>query len=157
NPSFKELIKREREVCLGAYAHQDVPFEKLVEEINPERDMSRSPLFQVMMVLQNTSKEEFEIKGLKVSGIGGQIGADKFDLTLMLREEGEGISGSLEYSRDLYERDTIGRITRHFEKVAEEVGRDAERRINEIELMSEREKRQILEKWNKTERTYRET
>ena len=83
NPSFRELIRREREVALGAYAHQEVPFEKLVEEINPERDLSRSPLFQVMMVLQNTRREELEIRGLKVSGIGEETGAAKFDLTLI--------------------------------------------------------------------------
>ena len=83
NPSFRELMKREREVALGAYAHQDVPFEKLVEEINPERDLSRSPLFQVMMALQNTRQGELEMSGLKVSGMGERDRGAKFDLTLI--------------------------------------------------------------------------
>jgi len=157
NPSFRELVQREREVALGAYAHQDAPFEKMVEEINPERDLSRSPLFQVMLVLQNTSREELEIKGLKVREIGAEIGTAKFDLTLGMTEGEEGIEGCLEYSRDLYEGETIRRMARHYVRVAEEVVRDAEQRIREIELLSETEKRQILEEWNETRREYGET
>src|SRR5262249_34566930 len=136
NPSFRELIRREREMALGAYGHQEAPFEKLVEEINPDRDLSRSPLFQVMLVFQNTSREELEVRGLEVRGIGDGTGAAKFDLTLSLTEASAGIEGSLEYSRDLYEGETIRRMARHFEKVVEEVVRDADQRIREIELMS---------------------
>jgi amino acid adenylation domain-containing protein len=117
NPSFRELIEREREVALGAYAHQEAPFEKLVEEINPERDLSRSPLFQVMMAMQNAGREELDLSGLKLSGIGGETGVAKFDLTLNLTEEGERIIGYLEYSQDLYEGETIRRMARHFEQV----------------------------------------
>src|SRR5262249_19471959 len=135
NPSFKELIKREREVALEAYAHQQAPFEKLVEEINPERDLGWSPLFQVMMVLESAGREGVELRGLKMSGIGRETGATKFDLTLRLTEGEEGIAGSLEYSRDLYEGETIKRIARHFERVVEEVARDAEQRIRQIELI----------------------
>jgi amino acid adenylation domain-containing protein len=156
NPSFRELIRREREVALGAYAHQEAPFEKLVEEINPERDLSRSPLFQVMMSLQNTSQAELEIRGLKLSRIGEEIGAAKFDLELMLTESGEGIAGSLMYSRDLYEAETIRRMARRFAHVVAEAVRGAERRVREIELMDAAEKRQILEEWNKTQREYGE-
>src|SRR5262249_965392 len=135
NPSFKELIKREREVTLEAYAHQQAPFEKLVEEINPEGDLGWSPLFQVMMVLESAGREGVELRGLKMSGIGRETGATKFDLTLRLTEGEEGIAGSLEYSRDLYEGETIKRIARHFERVVEEVARDAEQRIRQIELI----------------------
>jgi len=84
------LIEREREVALGAYAHQEAPFEKLVEEINPDRDLGRSPLFQVMMVLQNAEQGELEIRGLKVSGIGEEIGVAKLDLEVALVEGEEG-------------------------------------------------------------------
>ena len=70
NPSFRELVRREREVALGAYAHQELPFEKLVEELNPERDLSRSPLFQVMMLLQHAGRETLELPGVKLSGVG---------------------------------------------------------------------------------------
>jgi amino acid adenylation domain-containing protein len=156
NPSFRELIGREREVALGAYAHQEAPFEKLVEEINPERDLSRSPLFQVMMSLQNTSQAELEIRDLKLREVGEEAGAAKFDLELMLTESGEEIVGSLTYSQDLYEAETIRRMARHFEHVLADAVRDAEQRVHEIELMDAAEKRQILEEWNATEREYGE-
>ena len=150
NPSFKELVKREREVALGAYAHQELPFEKLVEELNPERDLNRNPLFQVMMALDNTGRIELEIKGLKLIGIEGENEVARFDLNLNLREEREGISGALGYSSDLYEGETIRRIARLYEKVVAEVVRDAEQRIQEIDLLSDGEKRQIIEEWNGT-------
>jgi amino acid adenylation domain-containing protein len=156
NPSFAELMRREREVSLGAYGHQEAPFEKLVEEINPDRDLSRSPLFQVMMALQNTRREEMEIRGLKVIEQEVETGVSKFDLTLGLTEAGEGIVGSLEYSEELYDGETIRRMARHYEKVLEEVVRNAERRIRQIELLGEAEKRQITEEWNETERKYEE-
>src|SRR5262249_7693132 len=152
--SFRELIRREREVALGAYAHQEVPFEKMVEEINPERDLSRGPLFQVMMVLQNTRREEIELSGLKVSGIGEETGSAMFDLTLVMTEGNEGITGCLEYSRDLYEGETIRQIARHFERVVEEVIRDAEQTIGQIGLMNEAEKNRILKEWNETSKEF---
>src|SRR5262249_32589358 len=139
---------------LGAYTHQEAPFEMLVGMINPERDLSRSPLFQVMMVLHNIGREDLEIRGLKVNVIQEETGAAKFDLTLMLTEIGERIVGWLEYSRDLYEGETIRRMAKHYEKVLEEGIRDAGQRIGEIELMSEEEKQQILVKWNETGRSY---
>src|SRR6266498_3441407 len=154
NPSFRELIKREREVALGAYTHQEMPFEKLVEEINPERDLSRSPLFQVMISLHNTDREEFDLSGLKVTEVGEESGPVKFDLTLELTEGEEGISGCLEYSLDLYEAETIRRMARHYERLVNEIVWDAEQRIREIELLSDAEKRRLIEEWNETERDY---
>jgi amino acid adenylation domain-containing protein/FkbM family methyltransferase len=154
NPSFRELVKREREVALGAYGHQEAPFEKLVEELNPDRDLSRSPLFQVMMAFENTRREELDIQGLKVSEVEQETGVANFELTLSLGESREGIAGNLEYSLDLYEGETIRRMARHYERVIEEVVRDAEQRIGEIELMSEAERRQIVEEWNRTARDY---
>src|SRR5215207_2450242 len=88
-PAFYELLQRVKEVCLGAYAHQDVPFEKLVEELQPERDLSRSPLFQTMFVLQNAAQQELRLPELKLSGIGGDSATAKFDLLLSLHEKGE--------------------------------------------------------------------
>ncbi|HKX30700.1 MAG TPA: amino acid adenylation domain-containing protein, partial [Blastocatellia bacterium] len=154
NPSFRELIGREREVALGAYEHQEIPFEKLVEEINPERVLSLSPLFQVLLTLQNTRLEELEIKGLKISAVEDETIAAKFDLALNLTEGIDGIAGNLEYSLDLYEGETIGRMARHFERLVLEVVRDAGQRINGIELIGETEKRQLLEEWNQTEQRF---
>jgi amino acid adenylation domain-containing protein len=154
NPSFRELIRREREVALGAYGHQEVPFEKLVEGINPERDLSRNALFQVMMALENTRREMFGINELKVSEVGQETVVAIFDLTLELEERGDEIAGSLEYSCDLYEEETIRRMARHYEKVVEKVIRDAEQRIGEIDLLSASERRQIVEEWNRTARDY---
>jgi amino acid adenylation domain-containing protein len=103
------------------------------------------------MTLQNAKQEELEIRGLKISEIEEGARTAKFDLTLVLTEGGDGIEGALEYSRDLYEGETIRRMARHYEQVVAEVVRDAEQRIREIELMSEAEKRQIIEEWNETE------
>src|SRR5262249_10260923 len=136
NPTFRELIGREREAALGAYAHQNAPFEKLVEEINPERDLSRSPLFQVMMVLQNARRERLEIGGLQAREIGEEATTAKFDLTLALGEGPDGIAGSLEYSRDIYEAETVRRMARRFERVVEALVTNTERRIQEVSLMS---------------------
>jgi amino acid adenylation domain-containing protein/non-ribosomal peptide synthase protein (TIGR01720 family) len=154
NPSFRELVKREREVALGAYARQEAPFEKLVEEINPNRDLSRSPLFQVMMVLQNTGRAGIDLRGLKVREIDDETKTAKFDLTLMLVEGREGIAGCLGYSHDLYEEETIRRMVRHYEKLVKEVVRDAEQRVREIDLMSAAEKEHVLVEFNRTERKF---
>jgi amino acid adenylation domain-containing protein len=156
NPNFRVLLEREREVAFGAYAHQEVPFERLVEEINPERDLGRSPLFQVMMALQNLGREESKLSAPPTRERWEEVGTAKFDLSLTLTESREGIVGGLEYSQDLYERETIRRMARHYEKVVEEVVRDVEQGICEIELVSEMEMRQIIEEWNETEGVYGE-
>ena len=101
NPTFKELLARVREMALGAYAHQDLPFEKLVEELQPERSLSHSPLFQVMFVLQNAPSTALTFEGLSVSPVRIEAETAKFDLTLSMSETEEGFRGSLEYSTDL--------------------------------------------------------
>jgi amino acid adenylation domain-containing protein len=141
-------------VALGAYGHQEAPFERLVEEINPERDLSRSPLFQVLMTLQNARRGELSLGGPNMAGIEEETVAAKFDLTLNLTESEEGIGGVVEYSLDLYQRETIERLARHYERVLKEMVGDAERRIREIELMSGTEREQVLVVWNETARAY---
>ncbi|MBN1567730.1 MAG: amino acid adenylation domain-containing protein, partial [Acidobacteria bacterium] len=110
NPAFRELLSRVREVALGAYAHQDLPFEKLVEELKPERDPGRNPLFQVMMVLQNASDIALNLPGLIIEPIREDTATAKFDLTLELEESPEGIAGSFEYNTDLFDAPTIDRM-----------------------------------------------
>src|SRR5262249_35277347 len=165
NPSFSELVKREREVALGAYAHQELPFEKLVEELNPERDLSRNPLFQVMMVLEQDKLEELAkleasaLPGVKLSMIGASVTEDvaqfaKFDLTLSITDLGHELAGSVEYSRDLFEGGTIERLINHYRNVLEEAVKDSERPIWSLDLQSERERNQLLEEWNETQAEY---
>src|SRR5215213_4726223 len=156
DPSFAELLKRVADVCLEAYSHQDVPFEKLVEELGIERDLSRTPVFQVMMVLQNTAVEELEMSGLRLSSV--ERGNDsepkktaKFDLLLALNEKGDGLEGTLEYSVDLFDRETITRLGRHFERVLKAVAENEECRLSELSLLSEVEKQELLYEWNQTE------
>jgi amino acid adenylation domain-containing protein len=156
NPSFVELIKRVADVCLEAYAHQDVPFEKLVEELGIERDLSRTPVFQVMMVLQNTAVEELEMSGLRLSSVERGDESEptrtaKFDLLLALNEKGDELEGTLEYSVDLFDRETIARMARQFERVLQAVAEDEESRLSELPLLSEAEKQELLYDWNETE------
>src|SRR5207244_1789402 len=102
NPTFRELLGRIRQITLDAYAHQDLPFEVLVRELQPERDLSRTPLFQVMFVLQNTPRQILKMPGLSVSYLGFPTETAKFDLTLSMVETAEGLEGMLEYRTDLF-------------------------------------------------------
>jgi amino acid adenylation domain-containing protein len=154
NPSFGELLRRVREVALGAYAHQDLPFEKLVEELQPERDMSRPPLFQVMFILQNAPGEVLELEGLSLSEVESAGETAKLELTLALQEQGGVIVGGVSYNRDLYEAETIGRLVESYERVLRAVVADPEQRVLEIELLSEAQRRQIIEGWNETAAAY---
>ncbi|MGL4502322.1 MAG: condensation domain-containing protein, partial [Planktothrix sp.] len=110
NPTVQELLHRVRDVSLGAYSHQDLPFEKLVEELHPERDLSRSPIFQVMFVLQNAPTTTLELPGLTLQSLAIERGTTQFDLSLSLTEYPEGLAASIEYSTDLFERESIVRM-----------------------------------------------
>jgi amino acid adenylation domain-containing protein len=154
NPSFAELLRRVRETTLGAYAHQDVPFEKLVEELAPDRDMSRSPLFQVMFVLQNAPREALQLEGLTLRGVENAGETAKFELTLGLEERRGEIVGGVDYNRDLYEAKTVARMVEGYERVLRAMVEDAEQRVLHIELVSEEERRQIVAQWNETGREY---
>ena len=114
DPTFRELLRRVREVALGAYLHQDVPFEKLVEELQPERALSHSPIFQVVFVLQNAPLGGLDLPGVSLEMLPADNATAKFDLTLNLQEAGEVIGGSLGYSTDLFEAETISRMVSHF-------------------------------------------
>ena len=149
--SFRELMRQERERCLEAYEHQDVPFEKLVEELSPARDLSRTPLFQVSLTLQNTPRRELRLRGMEISPFTGGTETAKFDLSLFLGEEEAGLEGGVEYARDLFEAESVERMMSHFRQLLEEVTRDPERRLEELSLLSGEERRQMLEEWNRTE------
>ena len=153
--SFRELLDQEKDVALAAYAHQDVPFERLVESLQPERNLSWTPLFQVMFVLQNAPQEKLELADLKLTGLdlGGE--SAKFDLTFELQDEVEGeIGGTLVYNRELYEPQTVRRMLRHYEQILTEVVTQPESRIDEFGIVGPDERQQLLVEWNQTARKY---
>jgi amino acid adenylation domain-containing protein len=153
-PSFREVLGRVREATLGAYAHQDVPFEKLVAELQPERSLSHSPLFQVMFALQNAEDGGSTLPGLSVSGVGAAREIAKFDLSLTLGATPQGLRGGLNYATDLFERGTVERMLLHLERVLEQVAADADVRLSRLELLGESERALVLEEWNRTEADY---
>jgi hypothetical protein len=141
DPTFREILWRVRRVTLEAYANQDAPFDKLVEILNPTRDMSRTPLFQVKFVLQNASFEARTVQALSVSLFGFHNQTAKFDLLLNLSESGTGLAGNLEYSTDLYERSTMVCLLDRFATVLKTVAERPEARLGEIEeVLAERDR-----------------
>ncbi len=153
NPTFRELLARVRDVAIGAYTHQDVPFERLVSELHAERDLSRTPLFQVMLVLQNTPLADLKLNGIELQPEDTDNGTAKFDMTVQLAETGNGIDGKWEYSTDLFDAGTIERMVTHFQALLERVVDDEQQRIFEIGLLSAAEAQQ-LRKFNDTKADY---
>ena len=154
NPSFRELLVRVRKMVLKAYSHQDLPFEKLVEELQPKRNQSRAPLFQVMFVLQNLSWQPLELSGLTLKPMLVHNGAAKFDLTLMMWETTQGLSGLLEYNIDLFDASTISRILGHFQTLLEGIVANPDQRLSDLPLLTSAEHQQLLVDWNNTQTEY---
>jgi len=153
-PSFRELLKRVREAALGAYAHQDLPFEMLVNALQPERDLSHTPLFQVMFILQNAPMEALELPGLTLSQLEVGTGVATFDLTLAIGEGPDGLSGALEYNTDLFDAATIQRMVGHFQTLLEGIVADPDQPISTLPLLTETEGHQLLVEWNDTATDY---
>src|SRR5581483_10496451 len=152
DPSFRELLKRVREVSLGAYAHQDLPFEKLVEELQPERSLSHNPLFQVMFSLRNVPTQMFELSGLKIEFLQTENTSAKIDLALWMSESRDGLVGRWEYNTDLFDRATVERMAAHFETLLRAVVENLDLRMSEIPLLPDSEKRKVVFEWNQTAR-----
>ena len=153
--SVRQLLSRVREVCLGAYTHQDVAFEQLVEELQPERDLSHQPLFQVMFALEGGGDEHgWKIGELQVGVEEFESGVAKFDLSLRVKQGQAGWELAMEYKQDLFEEATIARMLEHVERVLEGMVADVRQEVNKLELLSAAEQDQLLEQWNKTERDY---
>ncbi|HEU5382322.1 MAG TPA: amino acid adenylation domain-containing protein, partial [Ktedonobacteraceae bacterium] len=140
DPPFLELLKRVREVTLDAYTHQDVPFERLVEELKPDRDLSRNPLVQVAFSLQNAPAQDLELSGLKLKLAVIHTKTAKFDLNLMLSEKPEGLAGALEYNTDLFDASTISRLRTHFQTLLEGIVASPERPLSRLSLLTEAER-----------------
>jgi amino acid adenylation domain-containing protein len=154
DPTVQELLARVRERCLNAYAHQELPFEMLVEDLRPDRDLSRNPLFQVMLVLQNAPEQPFTLPGLSLTPVEVDRGAALLDLTLWVYETPEGLSGSFEYATDLFDKTTIERMAGHWRALLEAMIADPKRRLSELSLLTEAERHQLVVELNRTGRDY---
>jgi amino acid adenylation domain-containing protein len=153
--SFRELLKQVRETALSVYAHQDLPFERLVDVLQADRSLSYHPLFQVMFVLQNAPVSELQLAGLTMQRLEMASGTAKFDLTLSINERSDsGLNGSLEYNTTLFESDRIKRMLQHFEMLLTGIVADPEQSLSKLPLLTETEKQQSLIDWNKTEIRY---
>ncbi|MEH2405959.1 condensation domain-containing protein [Nostoc sp.] len=152
--TFRELLSRVREVALGAYAHQDLPFEKLVEELQPERNLSHNPLFQVMFILQNAPIPTIELPGLTLRPLEADSGTSKFDLKFSIWESSEGFNGSLEYKTDLFDTTTIVRMISNFEILLWYIVKQPDIRVNELaKILAKADREQQLIKEQELEHT----
>ncbi|CAG0937556.1 partial fengycin family lipopeptide synthetase D, partial [Thermoflexales bacterium] len=154
NPTFRAVLQQVREMTLGAYAHQDMPFEMLVEALQPVRNLSYAPLFQVMFVWQNAPMPQAPQAGLSIELLTAESGTAKFDLTLSAEEHGAEIACTLEYSTDLFERASIERLAGHWRQLLEGVTTDATQRVDNLSLLNDVEQAMVLEKWNATAADY---
>ncbi|NEO20282.1 non-ribosomal peptide synthetase [Moorena sp. SIO4A5] len=151
NPSFRELMDRTRQVTLDAYSHQDLQFEKLVEELQPERNPGYNPLFQVMFVLQENEVDEWKFSDLTLTPLPTERVTAKFDLTLCLENRESGLRGKLEYSTDLFDQDTAARMIGHFQTLLAAIVRNPDQSICHLPLLSLEESYQLLVAWNQTQ------
>ncbi|WP_163867066.1 non-ribosomal peptide synthase/polyketide synthase, partial [Myxococcus eversor] len=152
--SVRELLARVRETTLGAYAHQDVPFEKLVDALQPERSLSRTPLFQVMFILQNAPIPELALPGLSLKPVPVDSHTSRFDLTLTLEDTKDGFRGTLDYSTDLFESSTVARMAGHLRRLIEGMVADPRQLTSSLPLLLDAERHQVLEGWNDTAYDY---
>ncbi|WP_411107764.1 amino acid adenylation domain-containing protein [Streptomyces sp. cmx-4-9] len=158
DPTFRELVARVRETDLAAYAHQDVPFERLVEVLNPERSLARHPLFQVMLILQNNAEPQADLPGVASTEEPVALATSKFDLSFELAErfgdEGapEGIEGYLRYSSDLFDRETAENLLTRFVRVLDSAVLDPGQAVGRIDVLDEAERHRVLVEWNDTAR-----
>ncbi|MDZ7959073.1 MAG: amino acid adenylation domain-containing protein [Aulosira sp. DedQUE10] len=148
NPTFKQLLAQVREVTLGAYAHQDLPFEQLVEELQPERDLSHSSLFQVMFILQNAPTETLHLPNLTLNPLKVENNTANFDLTLSMVETDTGLRGAIEYNTDLFDADRISRMIGHFQTLLAGIVAHPDQRLSDLPLLTAIEYQQILTTWN---------
>ncbi|XHX79764.1 MAG: amino acid adenylation domain-containing protein [Stenomitos frigidus ULC029] len=167
DPTFQDLLERVRSVALAAYAHQDVPFEKLVEELHPERHLSRNPLFQVVFALQNAPMEQLDLPGLTLRSSNFETKTTRFDLELYLWEcsddfrslwgdgwsHAAGLRGVFVYNTDLFDQATILRLLESFQTLLEGIAANPDQRLSELPVLTTAQQQQLVE-WNQTQRDY---
>ena len=154
DPTFRDIVRQSREVCLAAYAHQDVPFEKLVEELQPDRDLSHSPLFQVAFVYQSQPVAVDRIGGLSLAQLETDNATAKFDLTLTVHGNDDRFVFSLEYNTDLFTEATAYRLLRHYESLLKDAVSEPDQRVSRLQLLSDEERASMLVQWNETTAEY---
>jgi amino acid adenylation domain-containing protein len=155
DPTFRELLKREREAAVGAFAHQDLPFGKLVQELRPPQDASRNPIVQASLIyLDFPELTAIEMLGMTAKHLTIDNRASRFDITLAMTETPEGFEIDIEYPTDLYRRSRMERMTKHLEILLEAIVADAGRRLSELPILSPREQQQLLIEWNDTAADY---
>ncbi len=154
DPTFRSLLGRVREVTLGAFAHQDVPFEKLVEELQPERDTSRTPLFQVMFSLQNAPLPPLTMGDIEISLLDDETDVSPFDLSFDVTERADGLLCTLEYNTDLFDATTIKRMLKHFAVLLDAAITDPSMSLSALPLLTDEERHQLLCEWNETRRDF---
>lgn len=152
--TVKNFLEQIKETVIEAFVHKDLPFEWLVEKLKPKRDFSRNPLFQVLFTLQNAHKKACDPAYLVMEQVEVETHSAKFDLTLELVEEGEQIFGWFEYNTDLFETDTVKRMTEHYIEILHAVTVSKHKKVNEILQLTVSEKQQVLEEWNNTRVEY---
>ncbi|HEX8272559.1 MAG TPA: amino acid adenylation domain-containing protein, partial [Longimicrobiaceae bacterium] len=153
DPAFTELLGRVRETVLGAHAHQELPFDRLVEELQVERSLSHGPVFQALLSMQGLPRP-FDFGGVRALPIPVDSGTAKFDLSLVLQEEGGGLHGCLEFSTELFEAATVERMRGHLRTLLEGIASDPGRRVSALPLLDAAERGQVVEAWNRTARPY---
>jgi natural product biosynthesis luciferase-like monooxygenase protein/non-ribosomal peptide synthase protein (TIGR01720 family) len=154
NPGFRELLGRVRAVCSAAYAHQDLPFERLVEDLQPDRDLSRNPLFDVMLNLQNAPAADRQFDELTLQSLDIETGASQLDLTLFLVNTEGGLVGSIEYNTDLFDPTTIARLAERFQLILASVAENPDLQLADLPLLTDAEREQALVTWNATAADY---
>lgn len=154
NPTFRQLLGRARETILEVQTHQEIPLEKVVEAVQPRRELNRAPLFQVMFVLQNAPLPQLKIGDLTFCPIEIDNGTAKFDLTLYMRETGRELSASLAYNTDLFESSSITRMIACFQTLLESIATDADQRIAKLALLATTQRQQLLTEYNKTDEVF---
>jgi amino acid adenylation domain-containing protein len=150
DPLFSELLDRVRKVTVGAYDHQDIPFEKIVEELQPDRGLSRTPLFQVMFILQNAPMHVFKLPGLTLTHLDVEHVTAKFDLTMAFRDTDGDLLGTFVYDADLFDESTVERMVDHCNTLLAAIATDHRRHISTLPLLNDEEQRRLLQEWNDT-------
>ncbi len=152
DPTVRELVRRVRNASLGAYAHQDLPIERLVSELQPSRDPSRTQMFQAVFALEEDLAKDVTMPGVTAEDLRSDTGTSKFDLTLFVWERPDGLEASFEYNTDVFEPETISRMAGHFTVLLEGAVTDPERRLSHLPLLAPEEERRLLVEWNSSEK-----